>query len=90
MLTDSKAFSSFSVDDMPRAQQFYSEMLGLRVTKVPDMEGLLTLHVTGDRDVLVYGKPDHPPASFTILNSRWKASSGQSTPLSTGGALRAI
>ncbi|MDQ3052469.1 MAG: VOC family protein [Actinomycetota bacterium] len=68
MLTDSKAFSSFSVDDVSRAQQFYSETLGLRVTKVPDMEGLLTLHVTGDRDVLVYGKQDHAPASFTILN----------------------
>ena len=30
--------------------------------------GLLTLHLAGDRDTLVYPKPDHAPASYTILN----------------------
>jgi catechol 2,3-dioxygenase-like lactoylglutathione lyase family enzyme len=65
MLTESKAFSGFSVDDVPRAKQFYSETLGLRVT---EENGMLTLHLAGDRPTLVYPKPNHEPASFTILN----------------------
>jgi catechol 2,3-dioxygenase-like lactoylglutathione lyase family enzyme len=60
-----KAFSGFSVDDVPRARRFYGETLGLRVT---EEYGMLTLHIAGDRDILVYPKPDHVPASFTILN----------------------
>jgi len=65
MLKTSKAFSGFSVDDIPRAKQFYGETLGLDVT---EENGMLTLHITGDRDTLVYPKDDHTPASFTILN----------------------
>ncbi|HEX2362065.1 MAG TPA: VOC family protein [Jiangellaceae bacterium] len=65
MLTDSKAFSGFSVNDVPQARRFYEETLGLRVT---ESNGMLTLHIAGDRDVLVYPKDDHTPASFTILN----------------------
>jgi catechol 2,3-dioxygenase-like lactoylglutathione lyase family enzyme len=60
-----KAFSGFSVDDIGAARRFYGEVLGLRVS---EEHGLLTLHVAGDRDILVYPKPNHIPASFTILN----------------------
>lgn len=65
MFERTKAFSSFSVDDVPRARQFYSETLGL---KVSEENGLLRLHIAGDRDIVVYPKPDHIPATYTILN----------------------
>jgi predicted enzyme related to lactoylglutathione lyase len=65
MFENTKAFSGFSVDDIPRAKQFYGETLGLEVS---EENGLLTLHIAGDRPTLVYPKPDHAPASFTILN----------------------
>jgi catechol 2,3-dioxygenase-like lactoylglutathione lyase family enzyme len=65
MLETSKAFSGFSVDDIPRAKEFYATTLGLEVT---EENGMLTLHLAGDRPTLVYPKPDHTPASFTILN----------------------
>ena len=65
MFENTKAFSGFSVDDIPRAEQFYGETLGLNVT---EENGMLTLHLAGDRPTLVYPKHDHQPASFTILN----------------------
>jgi catechol 2,3-dioxygenase-like lactoylglutathione lyase family enzyme len=65
MFEDTKAFSGFSVDDIPKARQFYGDTLGLRVS---EENGLLQLHIAGDRDVLVYPKEDHTPATFTILN----------------------
>ena len=66
MLTDSKAFSGFSVDDISAAKEFYSNVLGLKVT---EDNGMLTLHLAGDRPALVYPKGDqHIPASFTIVN----------------------
>jgi catechol 2,3-dioxygenase-like lactoylglutathione lyase family enzyme len=65
MFEHTHAFSGFSVDDIPRAQRFYADTLGLRVSEA---NGMLTLHIAGDRDTLVYPKPDHTPASFTILN----------------------
>ena len=65
MFEHSKAFSGFSVDDIPKARQFYGETLGLRVS---EENGLLTLHIAGDRNTLVYPKEDHTPATFTILN----------------------
>jgi predicted enzyme related to lactoylglutathione lyase len=65
MFEHTKAFSSFSVDDVPRATRFYGETLGLEVSET---NGLLTLHVAGGRDVMVYPKANHEPASFTILN----------------------
>jgi catechol 2,3-dioxygenase-like lactoylglutathione lyase family enzyme len=68
MLADSKAFSGFSVDDAEKAKQFYTETLGLRIEDIEGSPGLMTLHLGGDKDVLVYPKPDHEPASFTILN----------------------
>jgi len=65
MLADTRAFSGFSVDDVDRAEGFYGETLGLRTTKE---NGMLFLHLAGDRDTLVYPKADHEPATFTILN----------------------
>jgi catechol 2,3-dioxygenase-like lactoylglutathione lyase family enzyme/alpha-beta hydrolase superfamily lysophospholipase len=65
MFENTRAFSGFSVDDIPTARQFYGETLGLRVS---EQHGMLTLHLAGDRDTLVYPKPDHAPATFTVLN----------------------
>ncbi len=65
MLEKSKAFSGFSADDIPKAKQFYAETLGIRLS---EENGMLTLHLAGDRDTLVYPKQDHTPATFTILN----------------------
>lgn len=65
MFKDTKAYSGFSVDDIPRARQFYGDTLGLEVS---EEHGMLTLHLAGDRPTLVYPKDDHEPATFTILN----------------------
>lgn len=65
MFTDTRAFSGFAVDDVAKAQEFYGGTLGL---KTSEQYGLLTLHIAGDRDTLVYPKPDHTPATFTVLN----------------------
>jgi catechol 2,3-dioxygenase-like lactoylglutathione lyase family enzyme len=65
MFRDTKAFSGFAVDDIERAKEFYADTLGLKVT---EEEGLLTLHIAGDRGTLIYPKPDHTPAEYTILN----------------------
>jgi catechol 2,3-dioxygenase-like lactoylglutathione lyase family enzyme len=66
MLKDIKGFSGYSVDDLDAARRFYGETLGLDVTRENEM--LLTLHLAGDRPVLLYAKPDHEPATFTVLN----------------------
>jgi catechol 2,3-dioxygenase-like lactoylglutathione lyase family enzyme len=65
MFKDTKAFSGFSVDDIQRASEFYGGTLGLDVS---EEHGLLTLHLAGGANVLVYPKGNHEPASFTILN----------------------
>jgi catechol 2,3-dioxygenase-like lactoylglutathione lyase family enzyme len=66
VLADSAAFSGFAVDDLDAARAFYTDVLGLRVEQ--GAGGLLTLHLGGGTNVLVYPKPDHTPASFTVLN----------------------
>ncbi|MEB0249245.1 VOC family protein, partial [Mucilaginibacter sp. 5B2] len=69
MLKNSKAFSGFSVNDIDAAHQFYGEVLGLQVDKTEDMGGMLTIHIDGNQNnILVYNKPDHQPANYTILN----------------------
>ena len=68
MLGDSPAFSGFSVNDLESARRFFTDTLGLRVADVPEMGGLLRLHLGSGADVLVYAKDDHTPASFTVLN----------------------
>ena len=65
MLTDSKAFSGFAVPELEAPRAFYADTLGIETT---EENGLLTLHLAGDRPTLIYPKPDHQPANFTILN----------------------
>ena len=69
MFKNTKAFSSFSVNDIGKAKEFYSQTLGLEVTETSgEMSGLLNLHIAGGTDILIYPKPNHTPATFTILN----------------------
>lgn len=63
-----KAFGSFAVDDVAEDRKFYGETLGMKVSEADEPMSMLMLHVAGNRDVLVYHKPDHVPASFTVLN----------------------
>ncbi len=65
MFKTTKVFSSFSVDDLEKAKQFYGQTLGLQVSE--SNEGL-TLHVSGGNEIFVYPKSNHTPATFTILN----------------------
>ena len=64
MFSDSRAFASFSTDDLAKAKEFYGQTLGLKVAEAP--EGL-ELH-PGNLDVFIYPKPNHKPATFTVLN----------------------
>ena len=64
MFKDAKAFSSFSVNDLRKAKDFYGQTLGLQVSETP--EGLELK--TGGQTVFLYPKPNHTPASFTVLN----------------------
>jgi predicted enzyme related to lactoylglutathione lyase len=68
MLTHAKALNGFAVPDIREAQRFYGEVLGLETEIVDEQNGLMTLHLAGGRDTLVYAKPDHQPATYTILN----------------------
>ena len=65
MFGTTKAFSGFAVNDIAAAKRFYQEILGLAVEENP---AGLTLRIAGDRPILVYAKPDHTPATYTILN----------------------
>jgi catechol 2,3-dioxygenase-like lactoylglutathione lyase family enzyme len=65
MLGNSQAFSGFAVVDLDQARAFYGDRLGLETS---DENGLLTLHLAGDRPTLIYPKPDHQPGNYTILN----------------------
>jgi catechol 2,3-dioxygenase-like lactoylglutathione lyase family enzyme len=65
MFDTTKAFSGFSVDDIAAAEAFYRDTLGLEVS---EDHGMLTLQLAPGKAVLVYPKPSHIPATFTILN----------------------
>ncbi len=65
MFQDSKAFSSFSATDLAAARDFYTKVLGLQAD---EQNGMLTLQLDGGGRVLIYAKPDHQPAVFTVLN----------------------
>lgn len=65
MFKHTHAFSGFSVDDIQRAKEFYGQTLGLEVSETK--EGL-ALRIAGGGQVFIYPKPNHTPASFTILN----------------------
>lgn len=66
MLKESQAFSSFAVKDIVKAADFYRNILGLSVKDNP--MGIIELEVSGTSNVMVYPKPDHEPATFTVLN----------------------
>ncbi len=68
MFKDSKAFASYSIDDVAKAKAFYGDVLGIDVAEVPGMEDLLDLHLSAGNKVMLYAKPDHQPATFTVLN----------------------
>ena len=68
MLNSSQAFSSFSIDDLDRARAFYGQTLGVGVEEIKEMGGLLELRLGGGTKVMLYVKPDHQPATFTVLN----------------------
>lgn len=66
MLQQSKAFSSFSVNDIEKAKKFYHDILGLDVVDNP--MGIIELHMENGNKIILYPKPDHLPATFTVLN----------------------
>lgn len=65
MFKNTKAFSSFSVDNLKKAKEFYGQKLGLEVSEAPEGLGL---KIAGGGQVFIYSKPNHEPATFTILN----------------------
>lgn len=67
MLAESTAFSGFAVDDIGKAREFYGETLGLN-TSEPMEDTLLSLDHPEGRSTLIYVKPDHEPATYTVLN----------------------
>ena len=71
MFANTKAFSGFAVNDLESAKKFYGETLGLSTS---EQYGLLTLHLAGGRDTLVYPKPDHVPPATRSSTSRWTTS----------------
>ena len=68
MFANTKAYSGFAVDNLQQAHEFYGETLGLKTSIFDEENGLMMLHLAGDRDTLVYRKPDFTPATYTILN----------------------
>jgi catechol 2,3-dioxygenase-like lactoylglutathione lyase family enzyme len=66
VLRDAPIVPSFAVKDLDSAHEFYGTKLGLNVQK--DAMGVLEIHGRGDQAVLVYPKPNHQPAAFTVLN----------------------
>ena len=66
MLKHSKAFSGFSADDISKAKQFYAQVLGLEVKDTP--MGVIQVNIEGGNKIIIYPKPNHVPATFTVLN----------------------
>ena len=66
MFQNDGAYRGFAVDDLDAARAFYADTLGLEVSTLDS--GFLQLNLASGATVLVYGKPHHEPASFTILN----------------------
>lgn len=65
MFKDTKFFGSFSVNDVKAARSFYADKLGVEINETM---GMLQLKPSGGSMVFVYPKPDHKPATFTVLN----------------------
>ncbi|WP_353719494.1 VOC family protein [Dyadobacter sp. 676] len=67
MFGQTKAFSGYSVNNLQEAKKFYGETLGMEVSQQNEMP-VLHLRIFGGHDVILYEKPDHQPATFTVLN----------------------
>ena len=65
MLENSKAFGGYSVTDLQQAKKFYGELLGLSIA---EKAHILGLNIPGGSKIIIYEKPDHTPATFTVLN----------------------
>lgn len=66
MILKEKVFGSYAVKDLEEAMDFYSRILGLKVIK--NAMGILELQTHGNNKILIYPKPDHEAAVFTVLN----------------------
>jgi catechol 2,3-dioxygenase-like lactoylglutathione lyase family enzyme len=66
MLAQSKAFGGFSVNDIQKAKEFYTNVLGLEV--IENEMGVLEVKISGSNNIIIYPKPNHKPATFTVLN----------------------
>lgn len=66
MFGQTKAVSSFSVNDLQKAKEFYHGKLGIEISE--GNMGILTLHISGGGKIFIYPKPNHEPATFTVLN----------------------
>jgi predicted enzyme related to lactoylglutathione lyase len=67
MLKNAGIFGSFSVNDLEKAREFYGKTLEVGVERVDEMP---VLNIGGENGVMIYEKPDHIPATFTVLNFR--------------------
>ena len=67
MLDKARMFGSFSVNDLEKAREFYGETLGV---PVETEDGMPVLNVGAEGGTMIYEKPDHAPATFTVLNFR--------------------
>ena len=82
MLQNAPVFTSFSVDDLEAAKTFYSETLGLNVKEIP--QGL-SVELAEGATCFIYLKPNHQPATFTVLNFRVENIEATIDELSTKG-----
>lgn len=64
MFKNTKAFSSYSTNDLKKTKDFYQQTLGLEV----DESYFLTVKLATGGQVIIYPKPNHEPATFTVLN----------------------
>ncbi|PPF23912.1 VOC family protein [Rathayibacter rathayi] len=88
MIRSERAFSGFSVDDVAAARAFYGGVLGLEV-EVNAM-GILQIELPGGGRAIAYPKPDHEPASFTILNFSVEDIDAAVAELNAAGVVTAI
>jgi catechol 2,3-dioxygenase-like lactoylglutathione lyase family enzyme len=85
MFADTKAYSGFAVDDLDKAREFYGETLGIDTSMLDEENGLMSLHLAGGRDTLVYVSPSFSPGSYTILNFEVDDIDGTVDELTTRG-----
>lgn len=67
MLKNAGIFGSFSVNNLEKAREFYGKTLGVGVERLDEMP---VINIGGENGVMIYEKPDHVPATFTVLNFR--------------------